>query len=116
MKQTHLIVLGLLAYLILLAVIFLHHGHEKSQPIIIQSSPQQSLPEKPPVIVTPPVVTPPVTPMTQAYIAGYNDGYYGTWLSPLRWTFGEEYRNGWSAGHWDRCHGNPNQHKGNKWF
>jgi hypothetical protein len=41
----------------------------------------------------------------------YDDGYYGTWLAPIRWTFGEDYRNGWSAGNWDRHHCKPHQHR-----
>lgn len=66
-------------------------------------------PETPQVPVAPQVVTP-VTPpspaFSSAYKSGYNDGYFGTWLSPIRWTFGREYRSGWSAGNYDRQHGN----------
>lgn len=82
---------------------------QPQQPIIVQPQQPQVAPVTPPVA---PQAAPPVTPpfVSPSYKAGYNDGYFGTWLSPIRWTFGEEYRNGWSAGHYDRSHGNPNKH------
>ncbi len=50
----------------------------------------------------------PVTP-TADYLAGYRDGYSGTWLSPLHW-IEEEYRGGWQAGAYDREHSLPSQY------
>lgn len=79
------------------------------QPIVIQQQPPQVAPKTPEVQ---PQAAPPVAPIapSASYQTGYNDGYYGTWLSPIRWTLGEEYRNGWSAGNWDKRYGKPNKY------
>lgn len=79
---------------------------------VVSSTPKNSAPVTPsPSIPTPPVAPlPPVPSVSPAYKNGYNDGYFGTWLSPIRWTFGLEYRSGWSAGNYDRCHGKPNKY------
>lgn len=95
---------------VMMGVLVISGCNQKQQqqpPIIIQPQPQQ-----PQVAPVAPQVAPPVTPqfVSPSYKAGYNDGYFGTWLSPIRWTFGEEYRNGWSAGNYDRHHGIPNKH------
>jgi len=89
----------------MLALLTISGCNRQPQPIVIQPTPPQVAPVAP---VVPPV-TPPVF-VSPSYKAGYNDGYFGTWLSPIRWTFGEEYRNGWSAGSYDRHHGIPNKH------
>ena len=77
-----------------------------------QKAPVQAVPPVVQSTPTPPPVAPaPVAPLVSAsFVAGYNDGYYGTWLSPVRWALGDDYRNGWSAGKWDRCHNLPNRH------
>lgn len=80
----------------------------QQQPIIIQQPPIVIKQEAPPV--APPVAAPPVILRSSSYVTGYNDGYYRVWLSPLRWTFGEDYRNGWSAGDFDRFYGRPNKY------
>mgnify|MGYP001005789299 CR=1 FL=1 len=54
-------------------------------------------------VATPPVV-PPNKPST-TFMKGYWDGYNGTWLAPIRWTFVDDYRQGWSLGSHDRKNG-----------
>jgi hypothetical protein len=56
-----------------------------------------------------PLVIPPVYPVYpgKPYLVGYNDGFHGNWIAPIRWTFANDYRNGWSAGEYDRLHGRP---------
>ena len=66
-----------------------------------------------PIVVSPPApdkdVNPPVAP-SNIYLKGYNDGYYGTWLAPGKWTVNSEYRAGWSAGNFDRKHNKPHKY------
>jgi len=81
--------------------------------------------QKEPNVVPPPQVAPPKAesppPIPQdmpkppaspsnAYLRGYRDGYAGNWLAPIRWTFADEYRNGWQAGAYDRQHRLPNRY------
>lgn len=44
----------------------------------------------------------PVNPPNTTYLNGYNDGFYGTWLGPIRWVLADDYRTGWNAGHADK--------------
>jgi len=63
--------------------------------------------DPPPVPNTPPPVPP--TPSAR-FVKGYNDGFYGTWLATIRWTFADEYRSGWSLGAYDRHHQHPHRY------
>lgn len=45
----------------------------------------------------------PACPSSQ-FMTGYWDGYSGKWLSPFRWTFSDDYRNGHEVGSYDREH------------
>lgn len=44
-----------------------------------------------------------------AYIKGYQDGYAGNWLAPIRWTLVDDYRIGRNAGANDRQLKLPNK-------
>ena len=91
-------------YLLLLALLGLSGCH-KIEPTV--APPVQSVPAKPEIPKEQPA--PPVTPSVR-YLKGYEDGFYGTWLAPGRWLT-DEYRNGWSAGSWDRTHNQPHRYK-----
>lgn len=54
-------------------------------------------------------VAPPLAPSAN-FLKGYNDGYYGTWLGPVRWLATADYRNGWSAGEYDRTNQLPHKY------
>lgn len=70
--------------------------------------PQIDIPQVPPLL--PPINIKPRP--SSAFLAGYSDGYYKTWLDPFRWSFNSEYRNGWSEGEYDRKHGVPHRYSG----
>jgi hypothetical protein len=66
----------------------------------------QPAPQPPPVPDVQPVI--PANP-TIPFTTGYHDGFYGSWLAPLRFAALNEYRHGWAAGAYDRKHGIPNR-------
>jgi hypothetical protein len=70
-------------------------------------SPQDLAAPGPPDVPKAMPVIPPTPSST--YLKGYRDGYYGTWLAPVRWLVTDDYRNGWSAGSYDRTHHLPNK-------
>jgi len=99
-------------YLIVALMLMILVGCAKEQPKLEtppppSSSPLDTAPPGPPDVPK----TMPVIPQAPSatYLKGYRDGYYGTWLAPVRWLVTDDYRNGWSAGSYDRTHHLPNK-------
>jgi hypothetical protein len=63
----------------------------------------------PPMEVPPPVPPTPEPPRSASWMKGYNDGYAGVWIAPVRWVVVDEYRAGWNAGKDDRANGKPHR-------
>lgn len=76
----------------------------------VYTPPEQKV--SPPVVIVQPTPVPapelpqiapvPVAPQSEQFIAGYRDGYAGSWLGPARWVVSNDYRNGHQAGVADR--------------
>lgn len=100
-------------YLIAVLMIVALVGCAEQPKTAAPGTPPMATPEAAPPSVSPPDVpkTMPVIPPTPSatYLKGYRDGYYGTWLAPVRWLVTDDYRNGWSAGSYDRTHHLPNK-------
>lgn len=96
-----LILLGLFGF-------YLYMKHNTNSPVapIMNYKPSQENIFTEPVKPVPPKENMPISPRpSSAFMKGYWDGYYGTWLAPVRWTVADEYRQGWSQGNSDRRQG-----------
>jgi hypothetical protein len=67
----------------------------------------QHIEPPPPEVVNPKEKPPTIDSPSKLYLSGYDDGYYGTWLDPVKWRWDKtsDYRHGWQAGNYDRTHG-----------
>jgi hypothetical protein len=98
-----LILLGLFGF-----YLYMKHNTTPVAPIMDYKPSQEKIFTEP----VPPKENTPVPPKenipvrpSSAFMKGYWDGYHGTWLAPIRWTFTDEYRQGWSQGSSDRKKG-----------
>lgn len=102
----------LLCMIALLSMVLLA-GCRRPEPTVVQveNKPPEVKVEiqQKPVEPAPPKPSPPSFIPSANYRKGYDDGYYGTWLGPVRWLATADYRNGWSAGESDRVNGLPHR-------
>lgn len=88
-------------------------GCKKPEPTVVQvnnKSPEVKVEIQKEAPVAPTKPAPPPLAPSANFLKGYNDGYYGTWLGPVRWISTADYRNGWSAGEYDRVNQLPHKY------
>lgn len=63
-------------------------------------------PEPEPLKEVDPTPIQPKSKPSAAFLSGYQDGWHGKWLGPVRWTLSDDYRQGHMLGSYDRKKGN----------